>query len=256
MNMIRRLSFAVVALGITVSFVGSSAPIGAVSFDRAVVASQSYPTEPQPQIIVPDDATVTFSRSEVITVAAPPRTVELKLPDPMPVMETPVVRKESSQPVAPVASPVPVAPIRVPVTVVPPSSVTPTAPVTPTPAPKVVTPVAPTPVVSRVVNVGLTGGQKTVDLGHGPVLFPIPAIYPPYVVEHDYTGGWARFGSLRRGMKVQMTGLVGGTYTVGQIINVPQGGGFEEFRQFSTMPKVMLQTCIPGTKRMIIVGLY
>jgi hypothetical protein len=69
-------------------------------------------------------------------------------------------------------------------------------------------------------------------------------------------GGWARFGTLSAGMKVSMSGLVTGTYTVGKTINVPKGGSTNEFAAFGVMPKVLLQTCIPGTKRMIVVGLY
>lgn len=114
---------------------------------------------------------------------------------------------------------------------------------------------APVIVGARVVNVSLAGGQNVVDLGAGPVLFPLPG-YPPYVAEHDFTGGWDRFGTLSAGMQVTMTGLVAGTYTVGQIINVPQGGKATELNQFAVMPKVLLQTCIPGTNRMIVVGLY
>jgi hypothetical protein len=104
--------------------------------------------------------------------------------------------------------------------------------------------------------VELTGGQDIVDLGRGPVLFPLPARFPPYIVEHDLYGGTERFGTLREGMTVRMSGLVSGTYTVGQIINVPSTGTTDEFKAYKTMPKVMLQTCITGTDRMIIVGLY
>lgn len=128
----------------------------------------------------------------------------------------------------------------------------------PTPATSAI-PVEPTSVteqVSREVHVELSGGQDVVDLGRGPVLFPLPARFPPYVVEHDLYGGTERFGTLRAGMTVRMSGLVSGTYTVGQIINVPSTGTTDEFKAYKTMPKVMLQTCITGTDRMIIVGLY
>lgn len=131
---------------------------------------------------------------------------------------------------------------------------------TPTmPAP--ITPVAPIPVaapvsVPREVHVDLAGGQDVADLGRGPVLFNLPAGFPPYVVEHDLYGGWERFGTLREGMTVRMSGLVTGTYTVGQILNVPNDGTTDEFKAYKTTPKVMLQTCITGTDRMLIVGLY
>jgi hypothetical protein len=110
--------------------------------------------------------------------------------------------------------------------------------------------------ITREINVGLAGGQDVVDLGQGPVLFPLPKGFPPYIVEHDLYGGTERFGTLREGMTVKMTGLVSGVYTVGQIINVPNTGTTDEFKAYRTRPKVMLQTCITGTDRMIIVGLY
>lgn len=131
------------------------------------------------------------------------------------------------------------------------------------PAPPLVTPpaapVEPAPIigpVSREVLVELAGGQAAADLGSGPVLFSLPDGFPPYVVEHDLYGGWERFGTLEAGMVVRMSGLVSGTYTVGQILNVPNTGTTDEFKAFKTTPKVMLQTCITGTDRMIIVGLY
>lgn len=130
----------------------------------------------------------------------------------------------------------------------------PSPPVTPS-----AVPVEPTPVigpVSREVLVELAGGQAAADLGRGPVLFSLPAGFPPYVVEHDLYGGWERFGTLEAGMVVRMSGLVSGTYTVGQILNVPNTGTTDEFKAFKKKPKVMLQTCITGTDRMIIVGLY
>ena len=136
--------------------------------------------------------------------------------------------------------------------------ISPVLPPSPTPATSV-SPSEPTPVmgqVSREVHVELTGGQDVVDLGRGPVLFPLPSRFPPYIVEHDLYGGTERFGTLREGMTVRMSGLVSGTYTVGQIINVPSTGTTDEFKAYKTMPKVMLQTCITGTDRMIIVGLY
>lgn len=124
------------------------------------------------------------------------------------------------------------------------------APAAPAPAPAPVQPA-----VDRVIHVALAGGQDVVDMGAGPVLFPLPGGWPPYVAEHDSHGGWARFGTLSHGMTVTMTGLVTGTYTVGEIINVPRGGTASDLH-FTNMPKVMLQTCIPGTDRMVVVGLY
>ena len=108
---------------------------------------------------------------------------------------------------------------------------------------------------TRVINVGYAGGQDVVDMGVGPVLFPLPGNWPPYVAEHDFHGGWDRIGTLTPGMKVTMTGLVAGSYTVGEMIHVPRGGRTSDLA-FSVMPQVMLQTCIPGTEMMLVVGLY
>lgn len=131
----------------------------------------------------------------------------------------------------------------------------------PVPATHTIVPSSPAPLPvtqkpDREIAVELRGGQDVVDLGRGPVLYPIPGGFPPYIVEHDLYGGTAHFGSLTEGMTVRMTGLVSGIYTVGQIINVPNTGTTSEFKAYKTMPKVMLQTCITGTDRMIIVGLY
>lgn len=233
MNIKHRLPATVIALGIAVSIVGSASP--KVPDPFAQVATPQSPSVVQSQITVSDDATIAFTRSEIIAIAAPaPIPPEVKDVEPVP-----VTKQGIAQPVAPAPKTAQAGEKKT------------------IPEQKALVPVAESAhTVSKVVHVGLTGGQRTVDLGRGPVLFPLVGSHPPYVVEHDSAGGWERFGGLRAGMSVTMTGLVGGTYTVGQVINVPNGGGFEEFNQFATMPKVMLQTCIPGTRRMIIVGLY
>lgn len=183
----------------------------------------------RPVVTVSPDADISFQLIAVPPSVRAEKPVEVA-PEPEKVVETPVAPPAPSVP-TPIPNPNPVAE-------------------TPAPTPQ------PPAVETRVVNVALAGGQNVVDLGAGPVLYTLPAGWPPYVVEHDFTGGWARFGSLSPGMQVTMTGLVTGTYTVGQIINVPKGGSTAEFRQFAVMPKVLLQTCIPGTDRMIVVGLY
>lgn len=53
-----------------------------------------------------------------------------------------------------------------------------------------------------------------------------------------------------------MSGLVTGTYTVGKVINISKYGSTNQLLAFGGMPKVMLQTCVPGTDSMIVVGLY
>ena len=239
MNIRRVLSVAALAVGTVVTGVGCSAPAPTVEsvFQVQQVAEQ------QPVITASNEVRISFPRSEVSTIAAPPQAVETPDPGTPPAYEngTP----QAAQPVQQTVNNNPV------------SS-------TPNPAPAVVSaPVAQSPVpvaeaapAIREVYVGLAGGQNIVDLGRGPVLFPLNGAFPPYVAEHDLDGGWARFGTLSAGMKVRMSGLVTGTYTVGQIINVPKGGSTDELRRFSVMPKVMLQTCVPGTSRMIVVGLY
>lgn len=193
---------------------------------KSSIASQ---TNTQPVITVPEDTVSDFAMVDL-----PPT-----------VRTIPVIK--SAPPVT--------APIQTPAPEIPPApNPVPTQPPTPTPMP----PVAPAPVAPdvRYIHVGLSGGQETLDLGRGPVLYSEFSPFGPYVAEHDFAGGWERFGTLSAGMTVTMTGLVNGTYTVGQIINVPKGGTTDELLAFGEMPKVFLQTCIPGTTRMIVVGLY
>lgn len=115
-------------------------------------------------------------------------------------------------------------------------------------------PIVPQPVIPSGVNihVGVAGNQATIDSCIGPVLFT-GAPYP-YVAEHDSCGGWARFGSLSPGMQVNLTGLLNGSYTVGNVIRIPQGSMSDVLAPLGS-PKVVLQTCIPGTSDMIAVGL-
>lgn len=104
------------------------------------------------------------------------------------------------------------------------------------------------------INVGIAGDQSVVDSCQGPVLYSLAGLYT-YVAEHDSCGGWARFGSLSMGQKVTMTGLVSGTYSVGNIIEVPQGATSDSLAPLGNV-SVVLQTCIPGTTMMRVVGLY
>lgn len=123
----------------------------------------------------------------------------------------------------------------------------------PPPAPEL----RPAPVIAPTItqiNVGIAGGQSAVDLCQGPVLYS-PAGSYIYVAEHDSCGGWARFGGLSMGQKVTMTGLVNGTYSVGNIITVPQGASSDSLAPLGNV-SVVLQTCIPGTTMMRVVGLY
>lgn len=106
---------------------------------------------------------------------------------------------------------------------------------------------------TRNVHVELVGGQVETDWCIGPVLFQ----YASYtmVVEHDRCGGWARFGSITTGMKVNLSGVINGSYTVGEIITIPQINKLDDMR-FQKRPTVYLQTCIPGTTKSVVIGLY
>lgn len=223
-----------VALGIAFSAVGC-AP--ATIPEVRMVQSQQEETR---EISASSEIAIPFTKSEVSTIPAPIAAPVKKAAE-APVTKAEVAEPKAEAPVVAREVPKPAAPAPV------------LAPAPAVAARKVEAPPAP---VNRSVYVGLSGGQSVVDLERGPVLFPIPAGFPPYVVEHDITGGWARFGSLRSGMTVRMSGLVTGTYTVGQIITVPKYGTTDEFSKFAVMPKVLLQTCIPGTNKMVVVGLY
>jgi hypothetical protein len=250
MNIKRKLSFAIITLGITVSAVGCSlAP-------TAPIASS-----PTASVSATPDATVATKSSDSQISAA----VRTKVDTPAvaesagtTVTPTPVNNSPAAVQEAPPATPANAAPEEAPPVAQAPVAAAPVQAAPPAaPAPVVETPVVEAaPAVSREVYVGLAGGQHEVDLQQGPVLYQLGGGFPPYVAEHDIAGGWDRFGTLSAGMTVRMSGLVTGTYTVGQIINVPKHSTTNEFHKFSVMPKVMLQTCVPGTNRMIIVGLY
>lgn len=247
-----KLSLTMLIIGFAVSAVGCSvAPPAHASTTVSVSATPEPTSSASPDVSA--GATTTSApaaeNNKVDTVtaiptatpsAAPVATAEAPAEAPAPVEAEP--ETVVAAPVAPVKedAPAKAAP----------------AQAAPAEAPVQVAPVQAAPAVSREVYVGLAGGQAVVDQGRGPVLFPLPAGFPPYVAEHDALGGWARFGTLSPGMTVRMSGLVTGTYTVGQIINVPKHGTTDDLRQFRAIPRVMLQTCVPGTSRMIVVGLY
>lgn len=243
MNITRKLSLAVLTIGIAISAAGCSfAPDASVmsSPSMASVNATSEVTSKKPDttISAAADAHLPVVKSKVETIASPPAAPEAPVVEPVAAAPVPVPTPVIAPPAPPVPAPAKVVPA-------------------PAPAPVVAAPaIKAAPAVSREVYVGLAGGQSVVDLQRGPVLFTLPAGFPPYVAEHDIAGGWARFGTLSAGMTVRMSGLVTGTYTVGQIINVPKHSNTDEFSKFNVMPKVLLQTCVPGTNRMIVVGLY
>lgn len=169
----------------------------------------------------------------------------------------PVISPESPAPeavdVPPVPEPAPAPIVQAePVSVAPVQIAEPVQPlyVEPAPAPPAV--YAP---ASRQIYVGLSGGQETVDLCQGPVLFVTAGLPYPYVVEHENCGGWGRIGTLGRGSRVSLSGLVGGEYTVGQIINVNKFATTDALI-FASTPRAILQTCIPGTNQMLVYALY
>jgi hypothetical protein len=106
---------------------------------------------------------------------------------------------------------------------------------------------------TRNIYVGIAGGQAETDLCAGPVLFQPPGY--TMVVEHDYCGGWERIGSIQQGMTVNLSGLISGSYTVGEVITIPLVNRLVDMN-FVNTPVVYLQTCIPGTGRMVVLGLY
>jgi hypothetical protein len=248
MNIKRKLSFAIITFGIAVSAAGcslapttpvASSPTVSVSTPDATVATKSSDSQ--------ISAAVTTKVDTPATPASAGTTVT-----PTPVNNSPAAVQEAPPATPAKAAPEEASPVAQAPVAAAPAQAAPAAPV-----PVVETPVVEAaPAVSREVYVGLAGGQHEVDLQQGPVLYQLGGGFPPYVAEHDIAGGWARFGTLTVGMTVRMSGLVTGIYTVGQIINVPKGATTNEFRKFNVMPKVMLQTCVPGTNRMIIVGLY
>lgn len=176
--------------------------------------------------------------------------------------ENPVVAKQNlsgpNTPPAPAApiqetAPAPVAPVA-PVEPVPVTAPIQPVYVAPVPAPAPAPPVVQAP-ASRAIYVGLSGGQAALDLCQGPVLFQGSGLPYPYIAEHENCGGWWRIGSLQLGSKVSLSGLVGGNYTVGQILTVNKKATTTALT-FGTQPRAILQTCVPGTNKMLVFGLY
>jgi hypothetical protein len=163
------------------------------------------------------------------------------------VASVPVITEEATPP--PVVVPEPVAPVYVE-----PAPVAAPEPVAPAYVERA--PVVQAPVVSgRQIYVGLSGGQSTIDLCQGPVLFQGSGLPYPYIAEHENCGGWWRIGSLQVGNQVNLSGLVAGTYTVGQVLSVNKFDTTDVL-VFSSQPRAILQTCIPGTNQMLVFGLY
>lgn len=202
---------------------------------------QAAPVESSPAPVAQDSSTMAPAEVIMNTVVAVDEPVS---PEPVaPVVETPVELIEPA-PVPVVPAPTPAAPKPVEA---------PRVPVAPAPVPVAVQP--PAPAYDRSIYVGASGGQETVDRCIGPVLFPIPdPNIPVYVAEHDGCGGWQRIGTLGTGYRVHMSGLVSGDYTVREIVTVKKGAMSNQIG-FSKRHSVVLQTCIPGTNSMVVVGM-
>ena len=124
----------------------------------------------------------------------------------------------------------------------------------PAPAPVAV---APAPIASTHIHVALRGGQDVVDLCQGPVV--TTTVWETTVVgEHDGCGGWAKFGNMQTGAIVTLTGQVNGTYRIGGKVVLPRlSYAYEMLPGFGgSYPPVVFQTCIPGTKTVVLTGAY
>lgn len=114
---------------------------------------------------------------------------------------------------------------------------------------------APAPAAAiRTIYVAGSGGQAMVDSCIGPIHFTPTDAYAVFITEHDFCGGWARFSGIGIGETVNIPGY--GTYTVTARGQVPQGGTTNNVAAvFGGFPRVVLQTCIPGTNQMLVIGL-
>jgi LysM repeat protein len=126
----------------------------------------------------------------------------------------------------------------------------------PAPAPAAAPAPAPVPVAPAVRTIYVTGsgGQAAIDRCAGPVHFT-PITESVSITEHDFCGGWGRFSGIQVGETVSIPGY--GTYTAYARGNVPQGGTMNNVRAvLGGTPPVFLQTCIPGTSQMLVIGLH
>jgi hypothetical protein len=93
-----------------------------------------------------------------------------------------------------------------------------------------------------------------VDACIGPIHFTPTDAYALFITEHDFCGGWARFSGIGVGETVSIPGY--GTYTVSGRGQVPNPGTTNHVSAvFGGFPRVILQTCIPGTNQMLVIGL-
>ena len=104
------------------------------------------------------------------------------------------------------------------------------------------------------IYVAGSGGQSLVDACIGPIHYTPTDAYALFITEHDFCGGWARFSGIGVGQTVNIPGY--GTYTVTGRGQVPNPGTTNNVAAvFGGFPAVVLQTCIPGTSQMLVIGL-
>lgn len=124
----------------------------------------------------------------------------------------------------------------------------------PAPSPAAPTLTAPAAPAVRTIVVAGSGGQAMVDRCIGPIHFTPTDAYSLFITEHDFCGGWARFSGVGVGETVVIAGY--GTYTATGRGQVAQGATTNAVSAvFGGFPRAILQTCIPGTNRMLLIAL-
>ena len=124
----------------------------------------------------------------------------------------------------------------------------------PAPAPEAPALTAPAAPVVRTIFVAGSGGQAMVDRCIGPIHFTPTDAYSLFITEHDFCGGWARFSGIGVGETVVIVGY--GTYMATGRGQVAQGATSNAVSAvFGGFPRAILQTCIPGTSRMLLIAL-
>lgn len=115
-------------------------------------------------------------------------------------------------------------------------------------------PAAPAGPPTAYIPVAGSGGQASVNACQGPIRFT-PVSVSVSIVEHDFCGGWSRMSWIQPGTVVTVQGY--GTFTAFQRMVVSQGASEYVVGNFAGgYPPIFLQTCIPGTDQMLLIGLH
>ncbi|WP_168928681.1 LysM domain-containing protein [Sinomonas albida] len=115
-------------------------------------------------------------------------------------------------------------------------------------------PAAPAGPPTAYIPVAGSGGQAAVNACQGPIRFT-PVTVSVSIVEHDFCGGWSRMSWIQPGTVVTVQGY--GTFTAFQRMVVSQGASEYVVGNFAGgYPPIFLQTCIPGTDQMLLIGLH